>query len=300
MGPPVASIHSIPGSERNQVRWRFAKATLRFASSSIAAVACQFAVEDRPRLAVADRRERTAAPDRTAHGAPCASSMRPASNWARARSAIQCSWIARLHREPEPRDGRRRSRAAPARPRHPAARRSRARGRRGAGCAGRSVRRASGRAGAAARRAVEAVRSSTPSRAGRGPRVAREGVGVEPSSDGPQVQPGSAGEDGDAVPLRDPGEGRPRVTDEVGHRERLVRVDEVEAVVRDAGAFGGRHLRRADVQAAEDLPRIGRDDLGRPPLPGDPLGEPDREPGLAGRRRASDDDAAAARRSSRR
>ena len=33
----VESIHPIPGSERNQVRWRFAKATLRLASSSIAA-----------------------------------------------------------------------------------------------------------------------------------------------------------------------------------------------------------------------------------------------------------------------
>ena len=119
--------------------------------------------------------------------------------------------------------------------------------------------------------------------------IARERVGVEPAGDGAQVQPGSAGEDRDAIPLADRGQRRTRVADEVGHRERLVGVDEVEAVVRDASAFGGRHLGRADVQAAEDLPRVGRDDLGRSPLLRDPLGEPDREPGLAGRRRTGDD-----------
>ena len=120
--------------------------------------------------------------------------------------------------------------------------------------------------------------------------VARQRVGVEPARDGAQVQPGSADEDGNAVPLADPGQGRTRVADEVGHGERLVRVDEVEAVMGDAGALGGRHLRGPDVQAAEDLPRVGRDDLGGRPLPRDPLGEPDREPGLAGRGRTGDDE----------
>ena len=47
---------------------------------------------------------------------------------------------------------------------------------------------------------------------------------------------------------------------EVGHAERLVGVDEVEAVVRDAGPVRGGRLGRADVEPAEHLPRIGRDD----------------------------------------
>ena len=46
------------------------------------------------------------------------------------------------------------------------------------------------------------------------------------------------------------------------------------------GPFGGRHLRRPDIEATEDLARVCRDDLSGSPLPRDPLGEPDREPVL--------------------
>ena len=52
---------------------------------------------------------------------------------------------------------------------------------------------------------------------------------------------------------------------EVGDGVRLVRVDEVEAVVDDPRPLLGRRLGGADVEAAVDLPRVGRDDLGRDP-----------------------------------
>ena len=53
----VASSQLIPGSERNQVRWRLEKATVRLASSSMACVTRQLSIEDRPGFAIADRRE---------------------------------------------------------------------------------------------------------------------------------------------------------------------------------------------------------------------------------------------------
>ena len=65
-GVPAASSHSIPGSERNHVRWRFANATLRRASSADRRLAVSVAVEDRPRLAVADRGEGGQRRDRSA------------------------------------------------------------------------------------------------------------------------------------------------------------------------------------------------------------------------------------------
>jgi hypothetical protein len=41
---------------------------------------------------------------------------------------------------------------------------------------------------------------------------------------------------------------------EIGHGERLVRLHEIEAVVRDAAAFSEGWLGRPDVEAAVDLP----------------------------------------------
>ena len=57
-GPAVPSSQSMSGSLRNHVRWRFANAWLRRASSAIAASSVELAIEDGPRLAVADRAER--------------------------------------------------------------------------------------------------------------------------------------------------------------------------------------------------------------------------------------------------
>ena len=52
------------------------------------------------------------------------------------------------------------------------------------------------------------------------------------------------------------------VVHEVGDGERLVRIDEIEAVMWNAVPLLARRLGRPDVQAAVDLPRVGRDDLG--------------------------------------
>ncbi len=58
-----------PAPPRNQVRWRFANATLRRMSAADRLVEGAPAVEHVPRLAVADRRERRQPPGRTARGA---------------------------------------------------------------------------------------------------------------------------------------------------------------------------------------------------------------------------------------
>ena len=82
-----------------------------------------------------------------------ASSIRPASNWARARAAIRSRWAAGSTSSPSQATGPdSRERRRP-RPIARAARRSRARGRRGAGCAGRRRRERRARAPAGARRA---------------------------------------------------------------------------------------------------------------------------------------------------
>ena len=81
-----------------------------------------------------------------------------------------------------------------------------------------------------------------------------------------------------------------RMRAEVRDAERLIGVDEVEAVVDDPPPLLGRRLGRADVQAAVHLPRVGGDHLGRAPIGDQPLGEDDGEPGLAGRRGTADHD----------
>jgi hypothetical protein len=80
------------------------------------------------------------------------------------------------------------------------------------------------------------------------------------------------------------------VTREGGHGERFVRIDEVEAVMRDASTVRGGGLRGPDVEPPVDLAGVGRDDGGGPVLVEIGLGEPDRKRGLAGGRRAGDDD----------
>ena len=90
--------------------------------------------------------------------------------------------------------------------------------------------------------------------------VARQRVGVEAARDRAQVEPGPAGQDRDAAGTVDPGQGVARMGREVGHAERLVGVDEVEAVMGDPRPIRRAGLGRADVEAAEDLARVGRDD----------------------------------------
>ena len=80
------------------------------------------------------------------------------------------------------------------------------------------------------------------------------------------------------------------MADEVGDAERLVGLDEIEAEVRDARPVGGRGLGRPDVEAAEDLAGVGRDDRDRAAVALDRLGEPDGQLGLAGRGRPADHD----------
>ena len=68
--------------------------------------------------------------------------------------------------------------------------------------------------------------------------VARQGGRVQAAGDRSQVQPGPAGEDRGPASLGDGPEGGTGMVGEVRHAERLVGVDEVEAVVRDPGALG--------------------------------------------------------------
>ena len=81
---------------RNHVRWRLAKATLRWASSVDRRLARRARRRGRPTPRGSRWRRTPAAPGRSARGAPRASSMRPASNWARARAAIRAPVVGRL------------------------------------------------------------------------------------------------------------------------------------------------------------------------------------------------------------
>ena len=53
------------------------------------------------------------------------------------------------------------------------------------------------------------------------------------------------------------------MADEVGDGEGLVRLDQVQAVMRHVRAIRGGHLRGPDVEAPEHLARVSRDDLRR-------------------------------------
>ena len=125
-------------------------------------------------------------------------------------------------------------------------------------------------------------------RANRG--VKRERVGVDAREHGAQPETGPAGEDADAAVLAQGRQGTERMRAEVGDRERLVRVHEVDAVVDDPCPLLGRGLGRADVQAAEHLSRVGGDDLGRDAACEQPFRERDGKAGLAGGGGSADDD----------
>ena len=120
--------------------------------------------------------------------------------------------------------------------------------------------------------------------------IGRQRLGRDPAGDGPQVQPGAADEDREPAPLPDPGERRAGVGREVGDGERLVGSTRSRPWCGMPRRSVDRRLRRPDVEAAVDLSRVGRDDLGGDPLPRQARRDVDREPGLAGRRRAGDDE----------
>ena len=155
-------------------------------------------------------RRTPAGPDRTARGASRASSMRPASNWARARAAIRSRCAAGSTVRPEPGH---RARVAAGGGRGPVAgqlgdlersddatrvRRSTVAARRGA---------------VAVRRRASGARPSVARAASRrrpDGRVARQRVGVEAARDGPQVEAGPAGQDRDPAVGREVPRGPPR------------------------------------------------------------------------------------------
>ena len=112
---------------------------------------------------------------------------------------------------------------------------------------------------------------------------------VDAGEHGPQPEPGPAREDPDPAAAA---EGRQRVQGvgaEVGHGERLVRLHEIEPVVDDAPTLGRRGLRGPDIEAAVDLSRVRRDDLGRDATLQQVLGENEGEARLAGAGRTADD-----------
>ena len=81
------------------------------------------------------------------------------------------------------------------------------------------------------------------------------------AGDRAHVEPGTTDQQRHAAASRDPVECLERVAPEIGGGERLVGVDEIEAVVGNALAVRRSHLGRAEVHAAVHLARVGADDL---------------------------------------
>ncbi len=73
---------------------------------------------------------------------------------------------------------------------------------------------------------------------------------------------GAADDDGDVPARADVGDGLVGEGEPVVDGEAIARIDDVDEVVGDARAFGGRGLGGADVESAEDLEGVGGDDLG--------------------------------------
>jgi hypothetical protein len=141
----------------------------------------------------------------------------------------------------------------------------------------------------AARRAAS---RSTPSRSSSSSILARtvERVGIDASCDGAEVEAGAADKDRDAAADGQVAKHSGGMRDEVRDAERRVRFDEVEAMVRNEGAFGDGRLGRPDVESKKDLPGIGRDDLDGSVWRREGLRELDGERRLAGRRCTGDHD----------
>ena len=222
-------------------------------------------VEHVPRLAVADRRER-----REPRIEPLAERPslveQPAGELVPGPTRDPLAMGGRVDRQPDPRHrpvvaARRRQRRVALR-----ARRSRARGRPGAGCAGRAPPPARARAPGAGRRAARGHPGRARPRSGRAPRVTWEQVriaarGQRPAGTARSRRRGSPPPRAAAIAASAARASR----DVPGHAERLVRIDEVEPVMRDPRPVGGAHLGRSDVEPAVHLARVGRHDLGGRP-----------------------------------
>src|SRR5439155_16233916 len=108
---------------------------------------------------------------------------------------------------------------------------------------------------------------------------------TQPAEERADVEPGAADDHRHPPAALDVGGGGGGGGAEAGRVERLLGIDEVEAVVPDAGALGGARLRRPDLETAIDLPRVGGHDLAA-----ERLGELEAKRRLAARGRADDAD----------
>ena len=87
------------------------------------------------------------------------------------------------------------------------------------------------------------------------------GAGEEAVAEGLDVEPGPAGDDGQASPGGDAAGGGEGLPDKVGGRELDLRPDDVDEMMGDAAAGLGRRLVGADVEAPVDLDRVAAHDL---------------------------------------
>ena len=225
------------GSARNQVRWRLANATFRAGVVRRSPPRGRRARRGRRRPRGSRWRRRRAGRPGVAlrAGPPPPRAGRPRTG-PRARAPIHRGVDPRVDAQAQPDRPARDSRAAPAAARRPGARRSRGPGRRDAGCAGRCAAATAG-ASATSRR-----------RAPRSPSAVELALELAPGGRGRSA----AASSGEAAGRRRAGRARCRrrgsrrrrarrcrrapsvgVAREVGDAERLVRVDEVEAVMRD-------------------------------------------------------------------
>ena len=83
---------------------------------------------------------------------------------------------------------------------------------------------------------------------------------------GAKIEACAAGDDGELVAIADLGERGAGEAGVVAGGGGLVRVEQVEAVVGDAGAVGGRGFGGADVHAAIDRNRVAGEDFAVKPL----------------------------------
>ena len=267
-------------------------ATFRCASAATASSSVQLAVEVRPALAVADRPRTTAGAGSKRSRSARASSTRPASNWARARSRDAPPVLAGLDDELEAEDRRPVADAARAAARRRGASRSRGRATTRRGLR-RSVRaaRVGASAVAAARRAPRRRRAPV---APRSPRARPRRAGARPCRSrhhGPQPEAGPAGEDPDATPLAQ----RPRAPPARGRGSRRPSTPRRAPRGRCRGGRPGPAPPASPWPSrcrGRGTPAASRRTRSRPGSPAreQPLRERDGEAGLAGRGRPADDD----------
>jgi hypothetical protein len=92
-------------------------------------------------------------------------------------------------------------------------------------------------------------------------RARRDARQLQPIQERLDVVVAAADDQRNSAPARDAGQRQIGGVDEVGRRERLLRPEKADQVVRHAGQIGRWRLGGADFQPAVDLARVGRDDL---------------------------------------